>query len=502
MKVLFIHNNFPAQYRNLAAALAKEPGVELAAIGAATAQPLPSVRLLKYALADADVSATHPFARRFDLECRRAEQVLYSLSSLAASGFAPDVVLAHPGWGETLPLRTMFPKSRLILYCEFFYGAKGRDLGFDPEFPTPGLDGHIGLQVKNATTLLALEDCDVGVSPTAWQHSTFPLHYQNKIELIHEGIDTALVRPNPRARLVLPDQTQLSRADEVVTFVARNLEPLRGYHVFMRALPKILARRPNAHVVIIGGDGLSYGLAPPPGTTWKSTFLNEVRNQLDLSRVHFLGRVSYETFLTVLQVSSAHVYLTYPFVLSWSMLEAMSAGCVVIGSDTAPVSEVLRSGENGMLVPFFAVDELADRVAIVLKERDRLQPIRDAARRYVIEHFDAERVCVPRMRRLLSVESPHPPSRKFWPGRVLPLWERRGKAAPNGDAGPAPVAESLGTAAARTQGQAASGAKLAAKRVVKPTRRRSGKAGSKAGSKAGADAASEPGSSRRRSPGG
>ncbi|MGJ4927582.1 glycosyltransferase family 4 protein [Bradyrhizobium sp. HKCCYLS2038] len=474
MKVLFVHNNFPAQYRNLAAALAKEPGNELVAIGAANAQQIPSVRLLKYALSDADVTATHPFARRFDLECRRAEQVLYSLSSLSASGFTPDVILAHPGWGETLPLRTMFPKARIILYCEFFYGAQGRDIGFDPEFPVPGLDGHIGLHLKNATTLLALEDCDIGVSPMSWQHSTFPAQYQNKIEIVHEGIDTAFVKPNPLARLRLPDGRELNRGNEVVTFVARNLEPLRGYHIFMRALPKILFRRPKAQVVIIGGDSVSYGMPPAVGTSWKTIFLNEVRNQIDLSRVHFLGRVPYDTFLSALQVSSAHVYLTYPFVLSWSLLEAMSAGCVVIGSDTAPLREVVQPGENGMLVPFHAVDEIADRVSAVLKDRDRMQPMREAARRHVIENYDAERICVPKMRSLLAAEPPRPPSRRFWPGRVLPSWERRNKAVASNAS---PAAERSEKAPSENT-KLGSGGKMAAKRV-KSGRGRSSQSASK-----------------------
>ena len=408
MKVLFIHNNFPAQFRNLAAALAKEAGHELVAVGASTARPMPSVKLVKYALASADVSNTHPFARRFDLECRRAEQVLYSLSTLAASGFAPDVILAHPGWGETLPLRTMFPKARLIVYCEFFYGAQGRDLGFDAEFPEPGLDGHIGLQLKNATTLLALADADLGISPTKWQHSTFPSHYQRMIQIVHEGVDTNVIRPDASARLRLPDGRELSRGDEVVTFVARNLEPLRGYHVFMRALPEILARRPNAHIVIIGTEGISYGLNAPEGTSWKSIFLNEVRDELDLTRVHFMGHVPHRTFLTAMQVSSAHVYLTYPFVLSWSMLEAMSAGCLVIGSDTAPVREVIEPDYNGVLVPFFAVNELAERVVEALHNPAKFVAMREAARQYVIEHFDAERVCVPQMRRLLQPEQEMP----------------------------------------------------------------------------------------------
>nr|WP_041358802.1 glycosyltransferase [Nitrobacter hamburgensis] len=425
MKILFVHNNFPAQYRNLATALAHEPGFELAAIGASNAQPMPSVKLIKYALPDADVSGTHPFARRFDLECRRGEQVLYSLSTLAASGFAPDVILAHPGWGETLPLRTMFPKARSLVYCEFFYGAEGRDIGFDSEFPTSGLDGHIGLQLKNATTLLALADCDVGISPTCWQQSTFPRHYQSKIEVVHEGIDTSRVRPDPQARLMLPNGRQVGRSDEIVTFVVRNLEPLRGYHIFMRALPEILRCRPNAQIVIIGRDGLSYGLPPPAGSNWKSIFLEEVRDRLDMSRVHFMGGVPYNTFIAALQVSSAHVYLTYPFVLSWSVLEAMSAGCLVIGSDTPPVREIISAGDTGVLFPFFAVDELAERVVEALQEPDRFNAIRESARRFVIEHYDAARICIPRMRQLLDLNAPATHSRQtVWAGRPASEWPR------------------------------------------------------------------------------
>jgi glycosyltransferase involved in cell wall biosynthesis len=402
MKVLFVHNNFPAQFRNLAAALAMEGGHELVAVGASTARGMPSVKLAKYVLSSADVSNTHPFARRFDLECRRAEQVLYSLSTLAAKGFTPDVILAHPGWGETLPLRIMFPKARLLVYCEFFYGARGRDLGFDAEFPEPGLDGHIGLQLKNATTLLALADADLGISPTPWQRSTFPSHYQSMIEVVHEGVDTAAVRPDPAARLRLPGGREVGCGDQVVTFVARNLEPLRGYHIFLRALPEILARCPEAQIVIIGGEGMSYGLHPPEGATWKTMFLNEVREKIDLSRIHFLGNVPHPAFLKALQISSAHVYFTYPFVLSWSMLEAMSAGCLVIGSDTPPVREVIEPDINGIVVPFFAVDQLANRVIEALQDPLKFTPMRKAARQHVIEQFDAQEICVPQMRRLLE----------------------------------------------------------------------------------------------------
>src|SRR5580704_1978778 len=195
MNILFVHNNFPGQFRHVAAALARDPEVRVIGVGAPGSQPVPGARLLRYSLNRVDVSATHPFGRRFDLECHRAEQVLYVLTSLLSSGFVPDVIVAHPGWGETLPLRTIFPRARIILYCEFFYGTEGRDVGFDPEFPQTGADGDVALHLKNATTLLALAECDVGLSPTLWQRSTFPEIYQPRIKVIHEGVDTEALKP-------------------------------------------------------------------------------------------------------------------------------------------------------------------------------------------------------------------------------------------------------------------------------------------------------------------
>src|SRR5882757_3404201 len=284
MNVLFVHNNFPAQYRHVARALADQRGNKVVAIGSSTATAAPKIRLIKYSSTQSDSSVVHPFARRFDVESRRAEEVLYALSSLSGQGFVPDLIFAHPGWGETLPLRTMFPRARIILYCEFFYGAEGKDVGFDPEFPMTGLDGNVALHLKNATTLLALTECDVGVSPTPWQKSTFPPEFQGKIEVVHEGVDTDEATPDPNARLQLPNGAKLSADDEVITYVSRNLEPLRGFHVFMRSLPRILAARPYAQVVIVGGSGTSYGAQPPNGSTWQSMFLNEIRAEIDLRR--------------------------------------------------------------------------------------------------------------------------------------------------------------------------------------------------------------------------
>jgi len=396
MNVLFVHNNFPGQYQHIARALALDPKVQMAAIGSSTSQEMSGVRLIKYSLSKVDVAASHPFARRFDLECHRAEQVLYALSTLASSGFVPDIIMAHPGWGETLPLRAIFRNARILLYCEFFYGMKGRDVGFDPEFPEIGADSHVALHLKNASTLLAFADCDFGISPTEWQRSTFPKDYQHKITVIHEGVDVDIVKPDPDAVLRLPSGRELRRSDEVVTFVARNLEPLRGYHSFMRALPRIMAARPQAQVVVIGGDGVSYGASPQRGTTWKSLFFNEVADDVDQERIHFTGRLLYADYLSALQVSSAHVYLTYPFVLSWSLLEALSAGCLVIGSDTAPVREVLND-ENGLLVPFFDIEQLAERVIESLTFPRRFRSVRAQARHTILEQYDLARVCLPKM---------------------------------------------------------------------------------------------------------
>ncbi|QLH73894.1 glycosyltransferase [Rhodopseudomonas palustris] len=429
MRILFIHNNFPAQFRALASCLSRERGVSVAAIGAGGSQALEGVQLVRYSLDFADVSATHPFARRFDLECRRAEQVLYALSALASRGFVPDVVVAHPGWGETIPVRTVFPSAKTILYCEFFYRANGQDCGFDPEFPSTGLDGHVGLHLKNAATLLALEDCDVGVSPTSWQHSTYPAHFRPKIHTIHEGIDTSIVKPNADAKVILPDGSAVSEKDEVLTYVSRDFEPLRGFHVFMRALPAIMRHRPNLRVMIVGRDGTSYGAHPPTGKTWKSIFLEEVRGKIDLGRVHFLGPLQYDQYLRVLQISSVHVYLTYPFVLSWSCLEAMSAGCVVVGSDTEPVREVIN-GENGLLVPFFDAGELARRVVDVLADPEQYEAMRKVAREYIVANFDLQTVCLPKMLSLVRSVCASRSSflgRRVWPGRQVRRSEHGGK---------------------------------------------------------------------------
>jgi len=403
MNILFVHNNFPAQFRSLAQELAARPGHQVAAIGSETAQSLPNVNLRLYRMPACDVTQTHPFARRFDVECRRATQVLYVAAELRASGFEPDLIVGHCGWGETLPLRSVFPKARIATYCEFYYRPEGQDVHFDPEGPQLGVDGVVALHCKNASTLLSLADSDMGLSPTQWQKQTYPREYQDKIHVVHEGVDGERLKPDGGARFILPDGTGLQRGQEVITFVARNLEPVRGFHMFMRALPRILAARPNAQVVIVGGDGVSYGASPPDGASWKSIYLDEVAAKLDLARVHFLPFLPYDNYVLLLQVSRVHVYLTFPFVLSWSMIEAMAIGCVVVGSDTAPVREAIEDGVNGLLTPFHDPAALAEKVTAVLADPSRYEPLRSAARATALARFN-KRECLDEALALLGID--------------------------------------------------------------------------------------------------
>ncbi|ACA18195.1 glycosyl transferase group 1 [Methylobacterium sp. 4-46] len=402
MRVLFVHQNFPGQYRHVAPALAARPGHAVVALGINPAPPLPGVRHLRYAVEGRSTPGIHRLAQDFETKVLRGEAAARAALRLREEGFAPDVICGHPGWGETLFLKDVWPEARLLSFVEFSYGARGADVGFDPEFPVRAGEGLFAVRVRNAAAYLAFEASDWLVSPTAWQASRVPAPFRPRLSVIHDGIDTDLVRPDPRARITL-DRTGTSCApgDEVVTFVNRNLEPYRGYHSFMRALPEILRRRPQARAVLVGGSDVSYGAKPPAGRTWKDIFLDEVRADLDLSRVHFVGRIPYGTYLNLLQVSAAHVYLTYPFVLSWSMLEAMAAGCLVIGSATPPVEEVIRDGENGVLVDFFSPAAIAEAVVRALAEPEAFRAMRAAARRSA-EGYDLARVCLPRHLRLIE----------------------------------------------------------------------------------------------------
>ena len=358
---------------------------------------MPGVSIFRYGFQRGFTQGIHPLAAEFETKVMFGEAVGRAAMALKEKGFVPDIICGHPGWGETLYLKDVWPHAKLLSFREFYYHFDGADVNFDPEFQDTGFEAAARVRTKNAYSLLAMESSDWGVSPTEWQKRQFPDWVRSNISVIHDGIDTDAVAPDPHAELRLQEKGAVLKAgDEVITFINRNLEPYRGYHIFMRSLPEVLRRRPDAHVLIIGGEGISYGAKAPDGKTWKQIYLDEVADDIDRSRVHFVGNVGYQAFLRVLQISAVHVYLTYPFVLSWSMLEAMSCGCLVIGSRTAPVEEVIRDGENGLLVDFFDPAALAEKMISVLADPAAHAPLRLRAREHIVANYDLRTVCLPR----------------------------------------------------------------------------------------------------------
>jgi glycosyltransferase involved in cell wall biosynthesis len=407
MRILFIHQNFPGQFKLLAAHLAQQAGHEVAGLGDAAnvsrqagAFAFP---VLGYQARPPTKTTSHHYLASFETAIRRGQDVVRACQQMRARGFVPDLIIGHPAWGELLFIRDAFPKARLIAYFEFFYQATGADVGFDPEFPSTA-DDRYRLRIRNSTQLHALAECDAGISPTLWQHSTYPAREQARIRVIHEGIDLDTVRPEPAATFRLAGGRTLSRADTVITYVSRQLEPYRGFHVFMRALPELQRRLPQAHFVIVGSDGVSYGRqAPPPYKHHREKLMAEVGSALDMKRTHFVGRLPYADYLSLMQVSRLHIYLTYPFVLSWSMLEAMACGVPVLGSDTPPVREVIRDGENGYLFDFFNQERLVEKaLAALALDEAQTDVIRGNARKEIESRFSFSRNSLPAYRQLID----------------------------------------------------------------------------------------------------
>ncbi len=397
MRILFVHQNFPGQFKHLAPALVAR-GHQVVALTAQTNAQATPIQTYRYPMPDPAPDPKHTrFGTTYTAMTDRAHRVARAAIQLRDKlGFSPDVIFGHSGWGETLFLREVWPDVRLQVYAEFFYATRGLDVGFDPEFSRKDPAMGFSVTARQAHQALAMVQADAALSPTEWQADTFPACFREKITITHDGIDTDALKPDPSAKVTLPNGQILRAGDEVLTYVARNLEPYRGTHILLRALPDLLAARPSAQVIILGGDGVSYG-APPPQGTWREVFLRELDGRLDLSRVHFLGRLPYAAYQKVLQVSRVHAYLTIPFVLSWSMLEAMAMEACVIASRTGPVEEVIRDGVNGRLVDFFDIDGWVAALSDALANPAAQEPLRKAARKTIIEDYDLSRICLPRL---------------------------------------------------------------------------------------------------------
>ncbi len=399
MKILFAHQNFPGQFKHLCMHLAAEGGHELVFMTNDNENRIDGVTRLLYDKIREPAPGVHHYISEFERGILLGQAAARVAQGLKERGFRPDVVIGHNGWGETLFLKDIYPDVPVLSYFEFFYRPHEADCGFDPELPM-AIDDDLRVRAKNSINLVGWTSADWGLAPTAWQRSRYPQAFQERISVIHEGVDTDALAPAPDQRVTLKDGRSFGTADQVITYVSRNLEPYRGFHTVMRALPEILARHPQAIVLMVGGDDVSYGRKHESGRPWREVMLDEVK--VDPARVMFLGKIPYSQFVALLRVSAAHIYLTYPFVLSWSMLEAMACGCAVVGSRTEPVAEAISDGRNGLLVDFFDPKAVADAVSRILTHPDRMAEMRRAARQTIVERYDLRRLCLPQTLALID----------------------------------------------------------------------------------------------------
>lgn len=401
MKFLFVHQNCPGQYLHLVRALAREGEHEILFATHPNANILQGVRKVEYLPERSSTPGIHVDAAEFESAAIRASSAAAAFRRLAGIGFVPDVIVGHNGWGELLHVRDVWPSAPVLGYFEFFYHERGLDLDFDPEFPPPP-ELRPRVRMKNAVNLLGLHAVSLGHTPTAFQRNTYPPWARERIEIVPEGVDLAVCRPDARASFALEGRGRWRRGSgrPLLTFVARNLEPYRGFHVFLRAVAMLARARDDFDVVIVGGSGTSYGASPPRGS-WRDIFLASLPHPPPEGRIHIIGTLSYEDYVRLLQASAVHTYLTYPFVASWSLREALACGCTVLGSDTAPVREFIDDGANGRLTPFHDPVRLASMLEELLDDPEQRRSLGREARRRAVATLDVEGH-VRHMRRLLD----------------------------------------------------------------------------------------------------
>ena len=388
MKFLFVHQNFPGQYLHIVRDLLAEGGHEIVFMTEPNRNAIPGVRKVTYAAPPRVPDGVHPAAREYDMAMRRAEAGYAGAMQIRALGFRPDIIVGHHGWGEMLNLCDVFPGVPILGYFEFYYRIDGTDVNYDPEFPMPP-ERFGAVRAKNGVNHLAFALGQHGQTPTEWQRSTYPAWMHGRLSIVREGVDLGICRPDPalRRRTLKVGPLSVAPRQKLITYVARNLEPYRGFHTFMRALPRILAARSDVVVSLVGGDEISYG-APPPQGNWRGVMMQDLAGRIDLSRVHFLGRVEYEDHIALLRRSDAHVYLSYPFVASWSLREAMAVGAPIVGGDTPTVTEFIADGETGLVAANLDPDSVADAVLRMLEERDLAARLGETARAYAVAHLD------------------------------------------------------------------------------------------------------------------
>ncbi len=385
--ILFVHSNFPAQFRHIAGRLAaKGHKVVFLTGNAAREWNIPGV--IKVGYKPLSLPETPPFTPLINCQ-NHAAGAGQACIELRDKGFVPDVIYGASGWGNTWFLRDIFPKARLVGFFEWYYHADSADSRFGSPKP-PSLKQRVGLRLRNPVIVNDLLACDAGITPSKWQRMQFPQEFHSKITPIHDGIDTDYFSPQQEQLSI--EGLPLTGEEEIVTWATRGMEPYRGFPQFIEALPAILQARKNAHIVIAGEDRICYGAPRSDGKSWKEFMLEQV--SLPEDRVHFTNALPYGKYRSLLRCSNVHVYLTRPFVLSWSMLEAMSCGCVVVASDTEPVREVITDGENGIFCDFFSADSISGKVISALERQDELERMRTNARQTVIDGYDLKKMLI------------------------------------------------------------------------------------------------------------
>lgn len=389
MRLLLIHQNFPAQFLPLARTMSRQ-GHEVVGIGSPMqAQNQTGARYLSCGGQPAREQRQGPTERRHLAQLAQGRRVARALHQLASEPWIPDLIVGHPCWGDLLFVDSVFPSVPLVAVMELdLLGVDLQDLE-----ATLG----VGLQNQNRselalrawTDLLAARRMVAGLTATQFQRATYPAWLRQRIVVMHEGVDIRACQPDPLAWFQLSAERSLSAADPVISFAARFLEPMRGFAVLMRAIPAVQRAIPGVQVVLAGNPvGTAYGPGPPAGANWKDALLQELDGQIQLSHVHFCGLLPHHDLIRLFQITTVHVYLTYPFVLSWSLMEAMASGALVVGSRTPPVEEVIRHGENGLLVGMDDPADLARQLIEVLRQPGAYRWLRHAARRSMAQHYE------------------------------------------------------------------------------------------------------------------
>jgi len=387
MKILFIHRNFPAQFLNLVYYLAENPDNKIFFITAREENNIKNVNKIVYKIDNKINSNTHTYLKDYEDWILHGQAVAKSLIELRRQGFVPDIIYAH-NWGEDLFIKDVYPEVPLLSYLEWYTNPYNSDLDFNKEKKL-SFDNLCQIRIKNSPKLINLTSCDHGITPTYWQLQQYPEIFHHKISVIPDGVCTNFFHPNPETKVVIPEiNLDLSHVKEIVTYATSGMEPYRGFPQFMEAASIIQKHRPDCHIVVAGHDSSFYSEIRSDGKSYKEYMLENL--SLDLSRIHFTGFLSYISYSKLLQASNVHIYLTYPYVLSWSLLESMATGCLVIGSDTAPVREVIKDGENGLLADFFSPAQIADKVDEAFSNPEKMKIIKEKARKTIQENYNIQ----------------------------------------------------------------------------------------------------------------